>query len=146
MVNLSVPGDGVPRRKSVGWRVFVAILGLCGIALAAVIYPIWQENKDTLQLKEYLGQDTPEDHQTVNTQTMVVLGGFLVGGPLLLIGTVLVAIALSYNSKLDAVKLQKAFAPQVRNETTLSGQPAFCAYCGQPTQGKPYCVYCGKKV
>jgi uncharacterized paraquat-inducible protein A len=137
---------GIPKEKSVTLGVTLATLGLCGLALALVLNPILQENKGMLELKKALDEDTPEDHQTVAIQTVAVLGGFLAGGPFLLIGIVLIATAMIYNSKLDAVKLKSDFGQQERVETTTSSQPSFCAHCGQPTQGKPFCVYCGKKV
>jgi len=46
----------------------------------------------------------------------------------------------------DKAKEAWVFAPQVREETESAGQHALCAYCGQPTDGKPFCAYCGKKV
>jgi hypothetical protein len=139
-------GNSTPKRKSVTLGAILAVFGLCAIALAIVVNPLLQENKDVLRVKEFYGVDTPGDHRVVATQTMIVLGGLLAGGPLLLVGIVIIALAMSYNNKLDAILLSRSSAPQTKGVTAPPDEPVFCAHCGQPTEGKPYCVYCGKKA
>ena len=141
-----MPKDGVPEKKSVTLGVTLLVFGICALALAAVIYSPLQENKDRLEVKEINHLDTPEDHQIVALQTTAVLGGFIVGGAVLLVGIVVLSLAMSYNSKIDAVTLQRDLSPQNRAQTMPSNQPSFCAYCGQPTQGTPFCIYCGKNT
>jgi hypothetical protein len=123
-----------------------AALGFIGVALAAIVYPTWQHNKDVLAQKEFYHLDTPEEQSVFETQTFLVLGGFLLGGPLLLIGIVLVALAMSYNSKLDREILLQTFRQRRGPDRMPSDRPTYCAYCGNPTDGKPYCAYCGKKT
>ena len=129
--------------------VILAVLGLCGVVLAIVIYPTWTHNRQILSEYEDFGYyewETRDLSDTVDTQTEVVIGGFLVGGPMLLVGILLVASAMSYNSKLDTAILQQAFTQGVRPSSSPSDRPTYCAYCGNPTDGKPFCSYCGKKL
>ena len=84
----------IPRKKIINVGMIMAIMGLCGIALAAATYPTWQDNKDTLQINEIIGEDTPKDHRIVDIQTIAVYGGFFIGGILLLIGVALVVFAM----------------------------------------------------
>jgi hypothetical protein len=138
--------DDTPKKKSITLGVVLAVGALCWLALAAVIYPVWQDNKEILLVKEVFGDDTPGDHLVVAIQTVVVLGGFVAGGPFLAIGLVLIALATIYNSRLDAVYLQHKLASEDRAPATPSAERAFCPYCGQPTEGKPFCAFCGKKT
>lgn len=126
--------------------VILAVLGLCGVVLAIVIYPTWTHNRQVLSEYEAYGWETQDMYDTVATQDIVVFGGFLVGGPMLLVGILLVASAMIYNSKLDTAILRQASTQEVRPSATPSGQPIYCAYCGNPTEGKPFCSYCGKKT
>jgi uncharacterized membrane protein YvbJ len=138
----------VPKKKTptLALGVILAIFGLIGVIIAMTVYPIWQENKDILQTKEAFGADTPEDHSLVNTQTMVVLGGFIVGGPMVLLGVILIVSAMAYNSKIDKAVLERAFAPSVQHYGPTR-QMLFCQYCGKPlTPGAIYCAICGRQI
>ena len=136
----------LPNRKSVSFGVFVAVFGFCALSLAIVINPILQENKDTLEIKEFLGTDTSRDHQAVAIQTVAVLFGFIAGAPFTLLGIVLIVLALSHNSRLD-VKNQGQERSQSGDAKPAPAQErSFCGYCGEPTGGKPFCVHCGKRT
>ena len=117
----------------------------CG-GIVIVINPILQENKNTLEIKEFLGTDTSGDHQTVAIQTVAFLFGFIAGTPFTLLGIVLIVLALSHNNRLDAMKQGQERSQSGDAEPTPSQERSFCGYCGEPTEGKPFCVHCGKRI
>jgi len=127
-----------------GW--ILLIFGLIGLILALTIYPIWQQNREVLAEKEFYGADTPEDHATYDTQTVVVVGGFIVGIPLLLAGAYLVASASSYNRKIDGALIQKALQPS-QMPRPATGSNGYCSNCGrQIDTSMAFCSGCGKKL
>lgn len=99
----------IPRKKTVVGGIILAVLGLMGLLVAAGVLPVWLHDANDLRIKEILGEDSSQDHNRVNVETTLVLGGFLVGGPMLMIGLVLVASAMSYNGELEKAALQRAF-------------------------------------
>jgi len=138
--------NSTPKRKSVTLGVILAVFGLCALALAVVVNPVLQENKDRLELKEFFETDTSGDHLQVTTQTVAVLFGFIAGAPFTLLGIVLIVLALNHNSRLDAMKQGQERPPSGDAEPAPSRECSFCGYCGQPTEGKPFCVHCGKRA
>jgi hypothetical protein len=139
-------GQEVLKKKSVAVGWILLILGLIGLILALVIYPTWQHNRDLLALREAYGVDTPDDHAVVNEQTTMVLGGLLVGTPMLLGGVYLVATRSSYNRKIEGALIQKAMQPSQTYQPDAGGV-GFCAKCGfQLVEGTEFCPKCGKKV
>ena len=136
----------IPNRKSVSFGVFVAVFGLCALSLAIVINPILQDNKDTLEVKEFLGTYTSGDHQAVAIQTVAVLFGFIAGAPFTLLGIVLIVLTLNHNSRSDAMKQGQERSQSGDTEPTPARERSFCGYCGEPIEGKPYCVHCGKRT
>jgi len=156
-----------PKRKTVQEiiGVILAVLGVIGVALAAIEYPIWTHNSQVLADKEYWGVATQEDYDTVEFQTIIVIGGFVFGGIFLLVGIILAASAMSYNSKLDTATIQRSFGPsiqqyampqsqkafypvpptaQTQHRYILTDAPAFCPYCGTPMHGALKCSNCGR--
>jgi len=137
-----------PRRKTgqevVG--VILAVLGIIGVILAAIEYPIWNQNRQTLADKEYWGVATQEDYDTVVFQSIIVIGGFVVGGVFLLVGIFVTASAMSYNSKFDRMAIQSSFGPPIQQYNVPPGQKAFCAYCGAPLGGAVFCMFCGRNA
>lgn len=126
----------------VGW--ILLILGLIGVILALVVNPTWQHNKEIMAEKEYFGIDTPEEHATLDIQMGLVLGGLLVGTPILLVGAYLVAIRTSYNRRIEGAFIQKAMQPSQTYQPALSPK-GFCLYCGdQLVSGREFCPKCGK--
>jgi len=142
------PGQEILKKKIVtvvvGW--ILLVIGLIGLILALMIYPIWQDNRDLLAEKEFYGVDTPEDHSLVETQTVLVTGGLLVGIPLLLGGAYLVASAWSFNRKVEGVLIQKALQPSGWPQPAV-GSPTFCPNCGNRlVLATPHCPMCGRKL
>ena len=135
-----------PNRKSVSFGVFIAVFGVCALSLAIVINPILQENKNTLEIKEFLGTDTSGDHQTVAIQTVAYLFGFIAGTPFTLLGIVLIVLALSHNNRLDAMKQGQERSQSSNARPIPARERSFCGYCGEPSEGKPFCVHCGKST
>lgn len=78
-------------KKSVkgGW--ILLILGVTGLVLAAAVYPDWQHARRVLAARQFYMIDTPEDHAKVDTLTVLMLGGLLVGTPMLFGGAYVVA-------------------------------------------------------
>jgi hypothetical protein len=142
------PSNPAPKKKRITLviGVILAVLGLCGVVLAIVVYPTWTHNRQVMSEYEAYGRVPQDIIDTVAVQDVVVFGGFLVGGPMLLVGILLIASAMIYNSKLDTAILQHSFTQDVRPSIPRSGQLIYCSYCGNPTEGKPYCAYCGKKT
>ena len=127
-----------------GW--ILLIFGLVGLILALTIYPIWQNNREVLAEKEFYGADTPEGHATYDTQTVVVVGGFIVGIPVLLAGAYLVASASSYNRKIDGALIQKAMQPS-QSPQPATGSIGYCYHCGHRIDSSmEFCPGCGKKL
>ncbi|MBE0633795.1 zinc ribbon domain-containing protein [Candidatus Bathyarchaeota archaeon] len=138
-------GQEVLKKKStvIGW--ILLILGLIGAILAMIMCPIWLDNIDIVALKEARGLDTPEDHAIVAEQTILVLGGFLVGIPMLIGGGYLVATASSYNRKIEGALIQKAMQPPQTHQSAALAPKGFCALCGdQLVSGREFCPKCGK--
>jgi len=128
----------------VGW--ILLVLGLIGVILAMIIYPTWQHNGDVLSAKEAYRLDTAQDRATYNEQTIMVLGGLLVGVPMLLVGAYLVASAWSYNRKIDGALIQEAMQPSQMSQPA-TGSLGFCPSCGNKLfQATPHCPMCGKKL
>ena len=139
-----LPGQEVLKKKSVAGGWILLILGLIGVILAVVIYPTWQHNRDLLAIREAYGLDTPDDHAVVNEQTTMVLGGLLVGTPMLLGGAYIVATRSSYNRKIEGALIQKAMQPSQMYQPA-PGSASFCAKCGyQLVSDTEFCPKCGK--
>jgi hypothetical protein len=127
-----------------GW--ILLILGLIGMVLALIIYPTWQHNGSVLSEKEAYRMDTAQDHATYNTQTALVLGGLLIGIPMLLVGAYFVVSASSYNRKIEGVLIQEAMQPSQKYRPA-SGSWGFCPSCGSKLfQGGQFCPDCGKRL
>jgi hypothetical protein len=143
-----MPGQKVLKKKRfgivVGW--ILLILGLIGLILALIIYPNWQDNRNTLATREYYGVATDDDYAVVGEQTVMVLGGLLVGTPMLLGGAYLVATRSSYNRKIEGALIQKAMQPSQMAQPP-TGSMGFCQNCGnQLLQSGQFCPGCGKKL
>jgi hypothetical protein len=142
------PGQNVLKKKSgtmvVGW--VLLIFGVIGVLLALIIYPTWQHNGEVLATKEAYRLDTAQDRATYNEQTVMVLGGLIVGLPMAFVGVYLVASAWSYNRKIDGALIQKAMQPpQMFQHARVSG--GFCSGCEhQLSQSDQFCPGCGKKI
>jgi hypothetical protein len=125
--------------------IILLILGTIGVTLAAIEYPIWNQNRQALADKVYIGVDTQEDHALVAFQWMIVVGGFGFGGIFLLVGIFTTGSAMSYNSKLDTMDIQRSFSPLIQQYNIAPGQKAFCPYCGAPLLGGAiFCRVCGR--
>ena len=143
-----MPGQETLKKKTVGIVVgwILLILGLIGVILAMIIYPTWQHNKEVLAEKEFYHLDTPEEQSTFGTQTFLVLGGLLIGVPMVIVGAYLVASAWSYNRKIDGALIQKAMQPSQTHQPA-TGSLGFCPNCGNRlSQATPHCPMCGKKL
>jgi ABC-type Fe3+ transport system permease subunit len=141
-----LPGQEVLKKKTVGVVVgwVLLILGLIGLILALILYSSWQHNMDTLSTRERYGVATQNDYDTVATQTVLVLGGLLVGTPMLLGGAYLVATRSSYNRKIEGAFIQKAMQPPQMYQPALMAK-GFCMYCGHElVAGREFCPKCGK--
>jgi len=168
-----LPGQEVLKKKSVAVGWILLILGLIGLILALIIYPNWQDNMDTLATREHYGVATDDDYAVVAEQTIMVLGGLLVGTPMLLGGAYLVSTRSSYNRKIEGALIQKAMQPSQMYQpapgssglatyglasspehhahktpkapTSMpSGQFEYCPYCGYPLKGAVVCRECGR--
>ena len=135
---------GSPEAEEPGHRGCLVILGIIGLAIAGQAYPTWEENKNLLEWKEAYGSDIPQDHDIVERQTIAVLGGLLLGVPILIAGVLLMSVTLVHNAR-----LAKRFLPQA-SITTLP-QPiiapsvqTFCNNCGAPMSNPRYRRACGK--
>jgi len=143
-----IPGQMILKKKraafAVGW--ILLIFGLIGLIVALTIYPIWQRNGRILAENEFYGVDTPEEHDLYDTQMVLVLGGLLVGAPMLIGGAYLVASASSYNRKIEGALIQKAMQPYPMYQGT-PGAKSFCSYCGnQVFPGAEVCTRCGRRL
>lgn len=146
--DIVMPGQGTLKKKriafAVGW--ILLILGLIGMILAMIIYPTWQHNGSVLAEREAYRMDTAQDHATYNEQTVMVLGGLLVGLPMVIVGAYLVASAWSYNRKIDGALIQKAMQPPQMYQPAI-GSLGFCSNCGhQLLQSGQFCPGCGKRL
>lgn len=77
------------RKRSISKGAGIAVGGFCLIAFAAIFFLTWLEDGDTIQ-------------------TAFVVGAFVVGVIMLLIGFLATASAVNFNSKFDLVTLQSA--------------------------------------
>lgn len=141
------------KRTSFGWVILV--LGLMGVLLALVIYPIWDHNRQVLSENEAYGVATDEQRDIVATQTIAVVGGFLVGAPMLLVGAYLVWSAASYNSRIDEIvigqtlrqKSQLALPSRQLPCEQRATKSKFCRYCGtQIPADSMFCESCGQRI
>jgi hypothetical protein len=138
-----LPGQDVLKKKGVAGGWILLILGLIGLILALIIYPTWQHNRDLLAVREAYGVATDDDYAVVAEQTILVLGGLLVGTPMLLGGAYLVATRSSYNRKIEGALIQKAMQPS-QTYQPASGSASFCAKCGyQLVSDTEFCPKCG---
>lgn len=116
----------VLKKKStvIGW--ILLILGLIGAILAMIIWlanPHWVYGVADVWL---------------------LLGGFLVGIPMLIGGGYLVATASSYNRKVEGALIQKAGQPSQMYQPA-PGSTGFCSHCGyQLVSATEFCPKCGK--
>jgi len=126
-----MPGQNVLKKKStaIGW--ILLIFGLIGLILSLILFPglgYWVDAEDYYKL------------------VILVLGGFLVGIPMLLAGAYLVATASSYNRKIDGALIQKAMEPSKMSQLATSSI-GFCPNCGNQVLSRGgFCAKCGKKL
>jgi hydrogenase/urease accessory protein HupE len=59
------------------------------------------------------------------------------------IGVILFVVGFALQDQKEG---QTVVIRQVGQRPALQGQPMFCPYCRNPTEGKPFCAYCGKKT
>jgi len=145
---LLIPGQEIRKERRAalvcGW--ILLIIGLIALVIGLMIYPTWQHNREVLAIKEVSRSDTSEDHAIYNTQSAMMISGFLVGTSMLMGGAYLLVTASSYNRKIEGALIQALQQSQVSQQPP-TGSARFCQNCGNErlSTGK-FCPSCGKKM